>query len=347
MDMYEVISELVTAPGVTGNEDCAADVAEKYFRRFSDNVWRDCSGNVFARMGDKKPTIMLIAHIDEIGMAVTDVEENGMLHIRSVAGVDPRVLPGSNVVVHGRERIDGIVGAIPPHLILGGRDKAYKIGDMLCDTGLSGESVRKLVSVGDMITFALEAPLKLKNDSISGKSLDDRALVAVMIECMEMLSRRRLDCSVVMCASTQEEFSGPGAEVAAYSVAPDMALILDVTHAEMPKCDEFDAYKLDKPVICAGGNMHPKMTKLICDAASEAGIEYETEVAMGFSGTDADYVQMTRGGIPTGIISPPVKYMHTPVETIIIDTLKKCARIAVEFIASVHEDWEEKLCLDD
>lgn len=162
MDMYKAISDLVTVNGVTGYETAVSGVVEEYFRRFTDDVWHDVSGNTFARIGTGRPVVMVIAHMDEIGMMVTDIEDNGMLRIRSVAGVDPRVLPGSEVVVHGVETLKGIVGAVPPHLITGGTDAAYKMDDLCCDVGLDLKRVKELVRVGDIVTFALEAPLKLK-----------------------------------------------------------------------------------------------------------------------------------------------------------------------------------------
>src|SRR5699024_10787019 len=154
MDMYKAISDLVTVNGVTGYETAVSGVVEEYFRRFTDYVWHDVSGNTFAGIGTGRPVVMVIAHLDEIGMMVTDIEDNGMLRIRSVAGVDPRVLPGSEVVVHGVETLKGIVGAVPPHLITGGTDAAYQMDDLCCDVGLDLKRVKELVRVGDIVTFA-------------------------------------------------------------------------------------------------------------------------------------------------------------------------------------------------
>ena len=347
MDLYKATAALTTANGVTGHEASAADVAEKYFRVYTDDVWRDSSGNVFARIGNKKPCVMLIAHLDEIGMMVTDIEDNGMLRIRSVAGVDPRVLPGGEVVVFGKKPISAVVGAVPPHLITGGTDVAYKMDELMCDTGLTREQVEENIAIGDVITFALEEPLKLKNNCIAGKSLDDRALVACMLEVADILRNRVLNCSVVLCASTQEECGGPGANVAAYSVNPDMAIVMDVTHAPQPGTDPISSVALNKVAILMGGNIHPKMYEQLKQSATDQNIDYETEVAMGFSGTDADFVQMSQGGIPTAVISPPVKYMHTTVELMSLDTLKNTAKVVAGFIEQIGEDWEERLCLDD
>ncbi|MDO4568344.1 MAG: M20/M25/M40 family metallo-hydrolase [Clostridia bacterium] len=347
MDLYKAIADLVTASGVTGHESAAAEVVAEYFKRYSDDIWRDSSGNVFARIGDSGPSVMLIAHMDEIGMMVTDIEDNGMLRIRSVAGVDPRVLPGSEVVVYGRERIRAVVGAVPPHLLTGDTDAAYKIDDLMVDTGLSKARVDELVSVGDIVTFAQEEPLKLKNNLIASKTLDDRALVACLFEVAELLANRKLNCSVILCASTQEECGGPGAGVAAYSAEPDMAIVMDVTHAPQPGADPQDCIALNKVALMMGGNIHPRMYELLKKSAQEQNIEYADEVAMGFSGTDADFVQMSRASIPTGVVSPPVKYMHTTVELMSLDTLRNTAKVVAGMIEHIDADWEEKLCLDD
>ncbi len=350
MDIINVITELVTAAGVTGFEDDAghgggeAAAVAKLFREYTNDVWQDVNGNVYARVGTGAPTLLVMAHMDEIGMAVNGIEENGMLRIVSVAGVDPRVLPGSEVRVCGKRELRGIVGAVPPHLLTSNED-AYKMEDLTVDVGLPYDTVVSLVSVGDRVTFKPEKPLELKNGLLSSKSLDDRGLVAAEIVCLELLKKRRYNCTVVMCASVNEEKTGLGATTGAYSVEPDMAIVMDVTHGKSACLA--DALPLDKLEITCGPNIHPKMFSQLCDTAKSLGIGYEVDACMGRTGTDATDVQVSRGGIPTGLISPPLRYMHTNVETISIDTLNNCGRMLAEFITSIDDDWREKLCLDD
>ena len=170
MDIFKAISDLTTLPGVTGNEAAVSRAVQGYFRAHTDDVWIDAMGNTYGRIGNPDgPTLLVMAHMDEVGMMVTDIEENGMLRLRSVAGVDPRVLPGSEVRVFGRETLPAVVGALPPHLQnTDDKDKAYKIDDLVCDTGLPAERVRALVQVGDNVTFAPFPPMKLKNNFIAG-----------------------------------------------------------------------------------------------------------------------------------------------------------------------------------
>ena len=137
MDVFEALSAMITAPGVTGNEAAVSEVVKGYFRTYTDDVFTDAVGNAYARIGETGPTLLVMAHMDEVGMMVTYIEENGMLRIRSVAGVDPRVLPGSEVVVHGKRELPAVIGAVPPHLQQAGdNEKAYTADDLVCDTGL-------------------------------------------------------------------------------------------------------------------------------------------------------------------------------------------------------------------
>ena len=349
MDMKEALTRLTTAPGVTGNECAgAADVAEEYFRRYTDDVWRGTAGNVYARMGSGKPVILFAAHMDEVGMIVEDIEENGMLRIRSVAGVDPRVLPGSEVLVYGRETLPGVVGAIPPHL-LGNTDKnaAYKLTDLCCDIGYPPEKVKELVAVGDFVTFAPFPPVEVKNGRMAGKTFDDRALVTAMIEAMDILSKRKFDCTVVFCATVQEERTGFGSKSGTFEIDPDMGIAVDVCHAPTPGTEPLDTVDMDKIAVTRGSNLHPKMVERIISVCDDMNIPYDIDVCMAHTGTDAWEMQIERGGVPTGLFSLPLRYMHTNVECIDMETLKNCARVMAGFVCSIGADWEETLCSID
>ena len=181
MDYMATLAALTAAAGTSGNEDNVAGVVEGLFRQYTGDVWRDPLGNVYARVGSGRPVVLVCAHMDEIGMRVAAIEENGMLRMARVGGVDPRVLPGSEVVVHGVRDLPGVIGAVPPHLLGADRDAAYAIEDLLCDVGYPPESVRELVNVGDTITFAPLPPLALQNGAVACKTMDDRALVMLHV----------------------------------------------------------------------------------------------------------------------------------------------------------------------
>lgn len=349
METVKILNRLVKAKGVTGFEQAGiTETVAQLFREFTEGfedarVWTDRSGSAFASVGRSGPTLMIMAHLDEIGMAVTKIEDNGMLRIASVSGVDPRVLPGSRVLVCGRKDLTGVVGAVPPHLT-GSRDKAYKWEELSVDLGLSKERAEALVAVGDRVTFYPEEVLELKNGFVSSKTLDDRALVAAELYCLELLKKRRFDCRVVMAASVNEEHSGLGAVTGAYSVKPDMAIVMDVTFGKSA-CSP-DCFDMDKITLAVGSNIHPRMFDMLRDAADSARIVWEYEPIMGGSGTDATAVQISGLGVPCGLVSPPLRYMHTNVETIKTETLLNCGRICAEFITALGGDWREKLCLD-
>ncbi len=348
MDVFEALSAMTTQPGVTGNEVAVCEVVKGYYKAYTDDIFIDPMGNTYARIGDHGPTLLVMAHMDEVGMMVTGVEENGMLRIRSVAGVDPRVLPGGEVVIHGKRVIPGVIGALPPHLQQAGdSDKSYSIDELVCDTGLTLQEVNELVMVGDNVTFALTPPMKLKNEGIAGKTFDDRACIAVMLEAMDILAKRKLDCRVVFCASVQEECGGGGARAGAWNVHPDMAIAMDVCHAPTPGTKPLDTVELNKVSITTGANIHPKMFKLITEAADSQNIPWDYDVAVAHTGTDAWDIQPQLGGIPCGLISLPLRYMHTSVEVISLNTLKNCAKVIAAVAAGLGADWEEKLCLDD
>lgn len=349
MELVKVLNRLITAPGVTGYEQSGVtNVCLELFREFTDGlpgakVWSDVNGNAYAEVGDHGPRVLVMAHMDEIGMCVTKIEDNGMLRIKSVAGADPRVLPGSRVKVFGREALTGVVGAVPPHLTES-KSKAYKWDDLTVDLGLPADKVRELVAAGDRISFWPDEVLELKNGCLSSKTMDDRALVAAELFCLELLKKRRFDCRVVMCASVDEEHSGLGAITASYSIKPDMGIVMDVTFGKAANTP--DGYDMDKVLLAVGPNIHPGMFNMVKAAADSAKIDWGYEPVMGATGTDATDMQISALGIPCALISPPLRYMHTVAETIKDETLLNCGRICAEFITAIDGDWRDKLCLD-
>jgi len=349
MDIFQAITELTTLPGVSGNEEAVCAAVKQWFRRYTDDVESDDIGNAYARFGNPDgPTILLMAHMDEIGLMVCGIEENGMVRICNVAGVDPRVLPGSELVINAAKPVPAVVGALPPHLQKdGGETKNYKIEDLLCDTGLPAEKVKELVRIGDTVSFAPRAPMKLENNVIAGKTFDDRACVVALMEVMDLLKDYKLYANVVVCASIQEENGLVGGSTGAFHIDPDMAIAIDVCHAPQPGAKPVDYTDFDQVSVARGGNIHPKMYEKLRDSAKEQNIPYETDVMFSRTGTDAWSIQVQRGGIPTGLISLPLRYMHTSVEVISLDTLRNCAKVIAGAVRAIGEDWEESLCLDD
>jgi putative aminopeptidase FrvX len=346
MEIKEFLTELIAVPGISGYEKCVAQLISQAFNPYCHDVKTDSFYNVYGqKMGNGHgPKIMIAAHMDEIGLMVTDIDEKGFIRFTNIGGVDPRILLAQEVEVHGKENIFGVIGAKPPHLQRRGEaSRATEIKDMAIDVGLPFDNVKELVSIGDIITF--RSPLTpLKGQFISGKSLDDRAGVAVLLEAMKELDDLRFSADVYFVATVQEEVGVRGATISAYQLAPDIGIAIDVTHGDTPDAAKDDTFAMDKgPVIGIGPNMHPRLTQKLMDIGTEYGIDYMTEVAPGPTGTDARSIQISRCGVPTVLLEIPLRYMHTTVETLNLNNIKQAARLLARFIASLKEDWEEWL----
>lgn len=348
METKEFIKALSEETGVSGHEARVAKIAARVLGEYADEVTTDALGNVIALKrgegAEPRPRIMLAAHMDEIGLIVTKIEDSGFIRFAQVGGVDQRLLPALEVIVHGQKDLEGVVGVKPPHLTAPEEvEKAIKMEDMVIDVGLPVAKVRELVEVGDLITFNRDL-LSLGDSWIAGKAMDDRASVAVLLECLKHLKKLRHEADVCAVATVQEEVGLRGATTSAYGVNPDIGIAIDVGHGEMPGLAEHESLGMDKgPAVCFGGNIHPKVFEGLKAAATANNIAWQLEVAPGATGTDAWAIQITRDGIPTGLLSLPLRYMHTPVETLALGDVEKAGRLLAHFIASVDGAFLEGL----
>jgi putative aminopeptidase FrvX len=336
------------AHGVSGHEFVeVANVCREALTGLVDEIRVDTLGNVIGfRKGEgdgPRPKIMLAGHIDEIGLMVTRIEEGGFLRFVGI-GVDPRVLPGHEVTVHGRRPLTGLIGLKPPHLTPPEEAmKAQKIEDLFIDLGLPEDEVRNICKIGDVVTYKRQIT-ELTEDILSGKSMDDRAGFGLILVCLQELRKYRVRADVYAVATTQEEVGLKGATVSAYGVEPDIGVAIDVCHAETPGVPQWRTTKLGKgPVLCMGGNIHPKVFQRLRKAADELGIPVQIEVAPGPTGTDAWAIQMARSGVATALISIPLRYMHTSVETLSVSDVEKGGRLLARFIASCDKDTVKEL----
>lgn len=348
MDAKEFLAKLIETPGISGYEYQVSQEIANAFKPYCDEVMVDDFYNVYGKkiggVTDRKPKIMLAAHMDEIGLMVKKIEKGGFIKFTNIGGVDPRILPAQEVWVHGKETLFGVIGAKPPHLQTQAEtDKAIPIDDMAIDVGLPEEEVRKLVNVGDLITF--KSPLiSMQGDIVNGKSIDDRAGVVLLYQTMQELDRLKFDAEVYFVATVQEEVGTRGAIISTYRVNPDIGIAIDVTHANTPDAPREETFPIDKgPTIAVGPNLHPKLTKKLMDVAKENNVEFHTEVEPGPTGTDARSMQISRAGVPTVLIGLPLRYMHTTVESLSMSTIKKSAKLLALFIASMEEGWEQWL----
>ncbi len=344
MDIKKILAEATSILGVSGQEGQVAAYFAEQFRPLVDEVTVDSLYSVIAHKRGTGPKVMMAAHLDEIALMVTRIEEDGSVRFGSVGGVDPRILPGSRVWVHGREgKLFGTIGALPPHL-MGAEDRAhnYKMDKLHVDLGMSAEKVRAQVRIGDLITF--NTPFtELGKDQVAAKSLDDRACVAIMLRAAEMMQRMAVDADVTFVCSSQEEVGCRGAAAAAFAVEPDLAVILDVTFATTPGCSPDVSCPLDGPALMQGPFIQPKLYSRLVDCAKKHHIKYYEEVSGSGTGTDTDRVNISRGGVPSVLISLPEKYMHTAVETVSLDTMEECARLLANFVSELDAGWEDDL----
>lgn len=348
METKQLLKKLSTSVGVSGYEQRATQLLQSEVGQLVDEVRSDALGNlVLFRRGSgpaPRPKIMLAAHIDEIGLVVTKIEDGGFLRFAPMGGVDQRVLPGQEVIVHGTRDLNGVIGAKPPHVQ--DRDEAksaYKMEDLYIDVGLNTEKARELVRVGDMVTIHRDF-MELRGSKVAGKAMDDRAGVVTMIETLRYLEKLHHQADVFAVATVQEEVGVRGATVSTFGIVPDVGIAIDVGHGDMSGVPDSYTLPLGKgPGIGWGPHVHPKIFDRLTELAKQWNIDYSIEVANTPQGTDAYAIQVTQAGIPTALISLPLRYMHTPVETLDFEDVEKAGRLLALFIAHLTPDWVEGL----
>jgi endoglucanase len=348
MNTRDLLTILSNSTGISGHEYFFSSKIKEVFENYCQSVYQDAAGNVIGVRKARKENpykIMLAAHMDEIGLMVKNIDEKGFIYFTNIGGVDPRILLAQEVIVHGKEDLFGVIGAKPPHLQSAEEvTKAVKMEDMVIDVGLPAEKVKELVNIGDPITFHSSSSFLL-NRYICGKSLDDRAGIIVITECLKELKRSELDVEVYAVATVQEEVGLRGAIVSSYHINPDIGIAIDVCHGETPDASKEETYSTGKgPVITIGPNIHPKLSKKIMDIAKEYNIPFQMDVEPGNTGTDAWAIQVTRSGIPTLLISIPLRYMHTTVETLNFNDITNAGKLLAFFIKKLEGELEGLLC---
>lgn len=336
-ELKGLVFRLCAAPGTPGDESAAAKTAVKELSKYA-KAHIDRMGNVIAKMGKPgaEKHILLDAHLDQIGMIVTNIDKHGFIRVDRSGGIDRRVLPGSPVTIYGKEILTGIVCCTPPHLSDGSEDKVVSVDKMAIDAGLSKAEAEKLIRPGDRILFRT-APKSLLGTRITAAGLDDRAGVASLIRCAQMLAGCELNCEVTILFSGREEVGGQGAVTGAYSVNPTHAVIVDVSFAEQPHVPPEKCGKLGGgPMIGIAPPLDRAMVDRMIETAKKNRIPYKLDVMGGSTGTNSDEIAMTRKGVQAELISIPLRYMHTPVEVIDLTDVEHTARLIAEYIKGVE-----------
>ena len=352
MDTFKLLQSLTETPGPSGNEHAVANVVETWWQPYASRFVRDHVGNLMAvKEGNgtaPRRSILLAAHMDEIALMVHHIVShngNGFLRVTNVGGVDIRHLYGQLVVVHGQnKRFHGVLGSLPKMMLpLEKRNKPFGYEELVVDVGLPLAQVEAEISVGDFVSF--RQPLrKLQNGRIAGKALDNRASVAAVTICLDYLSRRQHSWDVIAVATVQEETRLLGAFTSAHSQEPDAAIAIDVTFGKGPGAVDTGTFALDDgPNLDLGPNVHTGMYKALKETAESLEMSVSTGTHNRASGTDAFGVQVARSGIPTGLISIPLRYMHTMVESIALKDVERSGRLMGAFIAGLDDDFLDKL----
>ncbi|NLK64822.1 MAG: M42 family metallopeptidase [Tissierellia bacterium] len=344
--LKEFLFEVCSNHFVSGFEHINGDIIKRYFQPYTDSFEKDKLGSyIFKSSGSSDRKIMLAAHIDEIGLMITKILEGGFLSFISVGGINPASLVAQEVTIYGKDTIFGVIGIKPPHITSEEeRKKPHKMKELFIDTGYSKEELEKLVTIGDIATVNRE-PLSLQGSVISAKAFDDRACVTVMLETAKELKKISHKSNVYFTATAQEETGIRGAKTSSYKIAPDIGIVLDVGFGKTPDMPS-DSPELGKgPIVAYGGRLNSKLTKKFVDVCKKYNYPLQYEAVPAITGTDTEALQISRDGIPCILLSIPLRYMHTSVETIDLYDVEITGKAIARFINELdNSDLEEILC---
>lgn len=334
MDTIKVLEQLCSAAGVSGGEFPASAAALGLLGKYADNTEIDPFGNVIGYIGndESKPLLLLDAHIDRIGLIVTYIGDDGFLKVGKCGGIDRRTLLAQTVTIYGKEPLKGVISTLPPH-VASDSGKAAKLDEIVIDTGLSGERAKELISQGDFVTVdgVFSA---LSGNRVCSPATDDRAGVAALLYASELLKdEKELPFRIAVQFAAQEEVGGRGAVISTFNIHPDYAIAVDVSFAQSKGVEASKAGKLGKgPMIGVAASLDREIFRSLVELAKEKEIPYQLEAMGGSSGTDADDIAVSRGGVRTGLVSIPQRYMHTPCEVLEIADIENTGRLVAEFV---------------
>lgn len=340
-DRLTFLKNLLSTPGPSGDELAAARVWRAEARSFADTVWADVRGNSYAQLKGDGPRVLLAGHIDEIGLMVSHIDDDGYLFFSAVGGWDPQVLVGQRVRLLGLAgELLGVIGKKPIHLMKAAdRDNASKLESLWIDIGVKSKAeALELLRVGSVGVIDSQ-PLELPNGRLVSRSLDNRIGAYTVLEALRLLSQDRPSASVVAVATAQEETSFAGATVAAYSFDPQIAIAVDVTfatdHPESDKRQHGEVKLGGGPVLARGAANTPAVYSRLIDTAAAQQIPYSVQISPRYTGTDADAIHMIRGGVATGVVSIPNRYMHSPNEMVDLADVEQAAQLIAAFVRSI------------
>ncbi len=336
---------LVEAPSPSGFEQPAQRIYRKFTEPYADEVKTDVHGNVFAlKKGTGKLNIMICGHADEIGLMVKYINEKGYIYFSAIGGIDPSNLPGSRVDIHhGNKVVRGVIGRKAIHLLSADeRGKIPKLTAMYIDIGAKDKKdAEKKVSIGDHITFT-KGMETLNKDIVTTKAADNKCGIYIAATALKELSGKTVVPNVYSVSAVQEEVGLRGSTTSAFNINPDVAIAIDVTHAtdtpDTSKVNDGDVDLGKGPAVAVGAAVNPKVFSLLKEVAKEQKIAIQIEPCSNRTGTDTDAIQISRGGVATGLISIPTRYMHTPSEIISLKDVDDSVKLIVAFIEKLTDE---------
>lgn len=333
MDIKNTVVMLSEAAGASGNESLAAELALDMLKKYCPDA-EIKNGNVIGKFGkfnESLPSLVLDAHIDQIGMIVTYITDEGFVKIGNLGGIDRRLLPAQQVVIHGKRDIKGVICSVPPHLS-SGKDEVISFSDAAVDTGMTKSELEEIISYGDTITFDVKCR-SLIGSRITGGALDDRCGVASILYALELLKDQKIAYNVTVIFSAQEELGERGAAIGAFEINPDIAIAVDVSFAFAKGENEQKCGYLGKgPMIGISPSLSKEISHKLIDTAKNSKIPYQLEVMNGLTSTNADRYSVNREGAESCTVSIPLRNMHTPVEVIDISDVELTGKLLAEFI---------------
>ncbi len=338
MTLQTILQDLVDASAPAGFETPAEAVLSAALTEAGCELRRDRLGSLLAlrKCGvANAPLLMLDAHMDEIGLIVTHIDEQGFVHFGALGGVDVRTLPDSEVTVLCDPPLAGVVCCLPPHVQSSDEMKSFpKLTDLAIDCGFSAETARNRIQPGTPVVFC-HHPSELLNQRFVSKALDNRISMSILTCVMHQLKDAALDYDIVMAATTMEEVGGRGARTAAFGLEPDAAIVLDVTFADAKGIPSERTIPMDELTVCVGPECDRPLTAQIRRTAEALNIPLRSEVCPRSTGTNGSDIQISRAGVPVAVLSIPVRNMHTPVEMVSLKTADHAVQLMNELLTNL------------
>ena len=345
-ESLKFLEQLLDAPSPSGYEQPAQRVFREYVGPFCDELTTDVMGNVFGLIsgkGKNLPRVMIVGHTDEIGLQIKYIDDKGFLYFAAVGGVDAHLTPGKRVAIHTENRaIPGVIGKKPIHLMDNkDRETVVKLESQYIDIGAGDKKeAQKLVRVGDAVTFE-SSFTRLHGDKVASRGFDDKAGCFVVAEVLRLISAsgKKLAVDLYGVSSVQEEIGLRGGTTSCYTINPDIGICVEVDFAtdqpDVEKKHNGEVALGKGPILARGANINPHLLDLLSKTAEKEKIAIQHTAIPRATGTDANVMQISRGGVATALVKIPLRYMHTPVETLSLADLENAAKLIVAVLARI------------